>query len=403
MEKRTITQIPEDSLTYESIDRKFLDEEHITQEDIREYVQNIREKIQIFSGGQNEKSVEEKRMIILDALNYSNIYNDFLQRGGKTTAIAEMEDEVQQALARLRNAIFEECKKDLDLNEEDIVFIEYSLNNKKKDEGMPVVSAIKNAKGEKDVYRDVQPLHGYYRGVFKKAVERYSHLRDRSPYVIDIKSFDPDTGDVILKKEEIVDLFSVLNSFDRQKIDEISREKQTAFMLGIIRDAMEGAVYLHNNGLVLQDLKTANIGVVTERNKLNNKKGILFDVDGLTEEGTAMPNRIASPGFFPPETSGPVTAREMVYQFGKILEEVKSRKNFFLPENWRHKLETIIHKMTETDPQKRILIDYAYQQLGNLCGEMELRHEQMEIEREERSKATTVRPDSSGGKAEVAA
>jgi hypothetical protein len=94
-----------------------------------------------------------------------------------------------------------------------------------------------------------------------------------------------------------------------------------------VRDAMRGAAFLARNGLVLEDIHPGNIGSVSDGH--GGRKGVLFDLEGLTIEGTPIYGRWSIPGYYPvPQgTLIAISSQEMSYQFGKTL--------FFLSHKWK--------------------------------------------------------------------
>jgi hypothetical protein len=147
------------------------------------------------------------------------------------------------------------------------------------------------------------------------------------------------------------------------------------FVIGlkVVKDCVDGARYLVDNGLVLQDIKLSNLGLERQG---ENIKGALFDLEGLFKIGAKMDSRITG-GFkyLPPEIWQPEGARimpsEMVYQFGVCLKDIltiyeEQRGLKILDQGITEKLKVLIQKMTEKDPRKRIGLSETKTELDTL-------------------------------------
>ena len=101
--------------------------------------------------------------------------------------------------------------------------------------------------------------------------------------------------------------------------------------LSILRDCLNGALFLEDHGLVLQDIKLENLGYVTQdsRGRLiqgGKKVGVLFDLEGIYPIGADLHDRYFTWLYVPPELHikpiPSVQSSEMVYQFGVCLFEI---------------------------------------------------------------------------------
>jgi hypothetical protein len=95
--------------------------------------------------------------------------------------------------------------------------------------------------------------------------------------------------------------------------------------LETMRDALRGAAFLADHHLVLEDIHLGNIGRLVTRD--GKRRGVLFDLEGLTIQGTKLVSRCCgSSSHFPlnsvEEVATPIEPWEMAYQFGASLQEL---------------------------------------------------------------------------------
>ena len=100
--------------------------------------------------------------------------------------------------------------------------------------------------------------------------------------------------------------------------------------LRYFEQAVEGATFLVNNGMRLNDLTLRNIAIMTATDT-----ALLFDFDGLRLQDAAVEGYRAEPDWIPPERrkarlyepniGQPITISEMVYEMGISLDRILRR------------------------------------------------------------------------------
>jgi hypothetical protein len=101
----------------------------------------------------------------------------------------------------------------------------------------------------------------------------------------------------------------------------IKRKAPVDMVLNGAMDAMQGAQFLLNNGLVLSDFAASNTAI-----NPTTGRGMLYDFDTLRSQGDRMPNYMAN--YWPPERLGIVPDRsieepDMVFELGSLLDNVQ--------------------------------------------------------------------------------
>jgi hypothetical protein len=123
--------------------------------------------------------------------------------------------------------------------------------------------------------------------------------------------------------------------------------------LQILRDCVDGAAFLADHGLVLQDVSFTNIGSYLKDGK---RVGVLFDLEGIYPRGEGLRNRLCHNEFVPPEVdpmeSTPVLPSEMVYQLGLAFADIMERwmLNTTLSLKIRENIRDLSIDMTAYDP-----------------------------------------------------
>lgn len=137
-------------------------------------------------------------------------------------------------------------------------------------------------------------------------------------------------------------------------------------LLQVIYDAIKGAKFYADNGLVLQDLCPRNIGYVTKGGKLD--RGILFDLSMLNPSGSRVKRLI--PRFYRWQQSNAYFASdqdrlmpaEMTQQIGLCLEEVVEKLPS--PYNSDNEITELIAAMVTQNREKVISLEKAEKTLG---------------------------------------
>ena len=143
--------------------------------------------------------------------------------------------------------------------------------------------------------------------------------------------------------------------------------------IGYVLDTMKGAQFLIDNGLRMTDFSPANVAI-----NQNIGHAQLFDFDGLRLAGEAVevyvargdsyqpPERVPHQKSTPEEVYGPVQEAEMVYEFGKLLQDV------FLGTSSNDPLQTQVRRismgMLRSSPADRPPLAQIISDLEHLLG-----------------------------------
>ncbi len=354
-----------------NLEEKMVKSDVITSADIREYTDYIIGHLKALKN----QSEQEKESFVVDALSDNNILRmvkDEVKSGDLD------ENEAKNAIGRVRQALIEELKGKMD---DKIYLVIENIKNATQNnwERRNIINlAADVGSGPKIIYKDqesytenivVQMRHD-------EAFDLFSKLAPH-PNIVSIKEYDPDNQRGIFEKLNLKSLDLYLYWGEEGESER--------FLDGILvlRDCMSGALYLANNGLVLQDIKLANMGLAETAD--GNKKGILFDLEGLMKAGTKLNVRITSPGYMPPEllfSTGEyfeLSPKEMVFQFGVCLRQIidiyaedtevsadESRKNLDIIK----KLQDLAKKMVEANPKHRINLSEANDELADIINKL---------------------------------
>lgn len=380
MERRSMIPLEDQHLKQKSIETSFLTSDYISHADIISYVEEIMAHIRaikkIDASGQPtlSKTSEEKEdyFFILDALRESTIYKAILKKIPQevvSKVLPKEQKELEYALKPIRQAIITELGKYLDDSE--YALLREQLNQKTEKDEMPLVSQIEGARGKKTVLRDLTPLRNReLRQETIKACRALQKATEQNRHVVGIMAFDTVTGNMTVEHRSFQTLWSLTQDLKEMQ-GATNREKiqKSKKLLRIVNECLEGASYFHSLGVVLQDIKPANLGLTTKNDK-DPDIGLLFDIDGLVTEGSASKNRISTEGYTPPENISrkdiPVSTKEMSYQFGKIIEELLKTYNFSLPITDREKIDALKDGLTAEDPRDRFSVTEAHNILTSI-------------------------------------
>ncbi len=184
-----------------------------------------------------------------------------------------------------------------------------------------------------------------------KALEKYTAL-PRNKHVIPILGYDHEAN--ILLVPELSGLYAAT--------DILTTRPSTADALKLLKDCMLGATHLIKHGLVLQDIKIAQLMGEYKNGVL--KRGLLIDPEGLYLANTTINIRFypRSPEYHPPEVRELISANkpnpsiirpaEMVYQFGVCLKYL-TEATASLTKKTKQALLKTAEQMTLSDPLLR--------------------------------------------------
>jgi serine/threonine protein kinase len=218
--------------------------------------------------------------------------------------------------------------------------------------------------GREGVYRE-----GNLNPQTMTALETLSDL-PRHPNIIPVLECERGGNKCILSRPELARVSSRLN------------EPSTSLtnLLSIVWDCLDGADFLNENGLMMQDISLNNLGINIERGK--PESGVLFDVEGLVPQNVRRTQLVYAPEYIPPEWIGsngniPTSTKETTYQFGVCIKNIFQAK---MPDFAREKavpksvladLKNLLQLMFKKDPSERISVGEAKDRLRVIINTLE--------------------------------
>lgn len=357
------------------LEKKMASSDVISHADVKEYADYIIGRLKALKNS----SEEEKEAFVVDAFRGNRIFQKVAPELAKPNALDETE--AQAAIKRVQRALLEELKGKID---DKIYLVIKNLrgNNLIKDLWWKnvrrnIVDQVIDVENDKEnIYKDQESLlTKKHKKDLDEAMGLFRQL-DPHPNIVNIKNYDSKKNTAIFEKLNLRPLSEYLSFGEKNK-------RKFFVSLKIAADCMAGASYLADNDLVLQDIKVSNLGVVLEK---KNIKGVLFDLEGLVKKDTLLSGRIVVKGYLPPETSyaspevikdngWKIKPGEMTYQFGvclqKILDSYALDYVFKGPEEKVvEKLVNLINKMTAEDPESRITLAEAENELEEILSKL---------------------------------
>jgi serine/threonine protein kinase len=349
-----------------NLEHKIVNSDVLSQKDIQEYADYIIGELKLLKN----KSEQEKQTFVVDALNDNKILDQVQEKlfSGDLDI-----DAAENVVRRVRQALADKLKGKID-EKIYLVVKDASLKNIFSFRKNIINELVNTGSGEIEIYKD-QAVDFEEHG--RDMAEAFALLKKLPAHsnIVAIKEYDPASHRTVYEKLNMRDLKTYLRSNDDSKDN---------FLLGLktIKDCLVGASYLAENGLVLQDIKLDNFGLVMEE---KSAKGVLFDLEGLVKADAKMKYRLASPDYWPPEVPEKedlkrgngyaIKSAEMTYQFGLSLEEVidffkEVEVSASVDGNIAKKLEDLSKKMREKDPKKRIGLTEAKNELEEIIGKL---------------------------------
>ncbi|TSC85060.1 MAG: hypothetical protein G01um101413_444 [Parcubacteria group bacterium Gr01-1014_13] len=347
------------------LEKKMVSSDVISQADVKKYADYIIDELKLL------KNSSEKKAFVIDALSDTKILNEAEVKKEIFKGNLDF-DEAEGVIKRVRQALIEQLKGKID---EKIYLV---IKNIKKVKASPssgreniINQLIDTDSGREKIYKNQGHLGEEHAREMPEAFAVLNKLPPH-PNVVSIKDYDPTNQRTIYEKLKMHSLKEFLGFSDRSR-------KDFLISLKILKDCLVGGVYLAENGLVLQDIKLDNLGLVMEE---KSAKGVLFDLEGLVKEGTQKGDRLYSKGYRPPlkdllNEEGVIKAGEMVYQFGVCLQEIlklyEDNPAFEISDSKAaKKLEDLSKKMIEPDPENRIGLPEAKAELEAIVSKFEI-------------------------------
>lgn len=349
--------------------------EHITQEDIRHIGKSIAKEILRRRNMDLEPSMQEHLILsLLEPHHMMRLIYTMNTAGTYDDLESIPEEELKKFLAHIQEAIVEEIKKTIDLNDPLFHFISHPHPHAR------TIFYLKDKKVHKD-YRYEQRRDVVVRNT--AALETLYALKERSPHILyNLLYKDPKSGHEIQAYHDIDTLekythFHYTHSSSTENFNPLPA-------LYAFRDAVRGAKFLFENGLIITDLSADNIGI---NNKTNS--GYLFDFDGLIQLGETpnlyitktSPHQPNESKYCPPEfLKRGCKAHEgfPVYELGATLEEltplllqspVFASNRSIVP--ILDSFERLIDAMREPNPDHRLTLEAVEMKLTDLYQKLE--------------------------------
>lgn len=364
------SDLPEEARFEAKFVAKVLGKEKFTQEEVRAYVQDILMYLDVMDMFDQEFYADEKgrneqkRLLILDALRPDTMFNILSNLPKAPAGLSQQE--IESWVAPVRQAIVQELEKYLSGDE--FLLVSAPLNAwRTKENKVPLVKSVKSPADTTLVHREMRHMESDLRGYVIEACQHLMSVSEKNSHVVRIISCDSKTGDMVVEHRNIIDLEKLAIALDKKEdLSEKEKIAETWKLLQVVNDCLDGAAYLERNGLVLQDIKPGNLGMIVEES-LDGHSGILFDVDGLIKKGAIRSTRLGTDEYVPPGLTGTVSGKEMSYQFGCVLDALYlSSKNFFIPEEKRGAFTELTNDLTDNDPSQRISVAEAEQRLTEI-------------------------------------
>ncbi len=353
-----------------NLPEKIIKKDVITHADVKEYAQYILQRLQELK----KHSEDEKELFVVDVFSDSSILAKVKDQPGLNNLD---ENEAISVIDRIRRALIEELKGRVD---DKIYFIIKNIQNtpENKFRKKSIISIAENVdSGPKEgvMYKDQKIIGKEHVDVEKSREEAFGLLKNlpQHPNIVGVREYDGKNQRGIFEKLNLQNLDEYLG-----EKTEVDKEKLIN-SLNILRDSMDGALYLEKNGLTLQDISLKNIGIAeTEQGKV---KGMLFDLEGIMKTGTkinyrlAMSNDYAPPEFLSHSTKyNSLNPKEMVYQFGVCLQKITDKYVDFAKKSDKHfkksvinqQLQILTEKMTEERLFFRIKLADAISELDRV-------------------------------------
>ena len=328
------------------IEKDFLEnEENMSRKSVREYAKKIAHSF--LESKKDTSNKAENVKLLIDVFHEERMFSPILEKIGFTKGHVDRKV-IDSVFSDIRNIIYTELKNELDKDE--FIMIEEYLNSKTIYDNL--IASVKGERNEDTIVRRMDKLDAYSETLPKEMIENYKKAhktfssvdQDKVPASITPEYyFDPESLTIITKKVD-------LTTFNEEFTIKQNKEAQ---MINVLLDVIRGAKFIEGQGLVLQDISEYNIGIDNETGK-----GILFDLDYLYPVGEDCYTVFASanamlPEYDNKEVEKPIKAstKEMVFQFGKILEPLLNHRRLFNQISEMHK--EFVDKMIDQDPANR--------------------------------------------------
>ncbi|MFH1287056.1 MAG: hypothetical protein ABII02_04915 [Candidatus Magasanikbacteria bacterium] len=380
----------------QDLEKSVLNKDAVSREEIRNYAKMIAEEFKSEALGK-----EEKRLLALDMLGKDRMLRRLDTSQVDLSGLSE--EEMESALKPIREALLEELSNHLESDE--FALIKRDIANSKLETGeqhLEQTRKLDDKKGPMNANRIAELLRPkskrnreqvYRTGVLyedakietKQAIthahEILAHAQEQEKEnnghyfsgVIQEERFDPISGESVVRKIEMSDMSDLIMN----EAENGPGPQEASHILKLFSDAIEACAWLEEKGLMLEDIKPANIGLTEDAR--GNKRVIFHDLDGLHPIGTK--DRLATysgGGFEPPEFENremPITsAKKMVFQLGvSMLYTFRLKKQSFsehVPRDTYIKILDLVQEMVERRRHQRPDLKQCKSQIDALIEEI---------------------------------
>lgn len=312
------------------IEKQILENETVSHESVKAYASFIIQELERI----RNTDIQDQKIFIIDSLSDEHILSRVAHKVYDSTLEENErldEAEAKAIIQRIRKALMEELRGKID-EKLLLVIKDFKKNTDRKDatvvslnkRGLApkrsiVSEVVEIGSGKKFIYKDQDPPGGNSQD-FAEALAIFKEL-PQHPNIADVKYYNQKSNRSVHEKRNFVTLKEYLESpdFDEQAL---------ITSLKVLRDCVSGARFLSDNNLVLQDISVYNMGV---EDTGEDKKGLLFDIEGLVKKGKSIHYRISNLSLvhanamldYSQEDVNCVSPYEMVYQFGLGLDKIK--------------------------------------------------------------------------------
>jgi len=344
---RIETFSPENLDEGSDLEKKMVKSDVVMPADIASYAEEIAGRLEELRKG------PEKEAFVLDALSIDRMKGLVKSEGLQGLT----DEEIEGAMDRIRKALIEALKGKI---EDKLFFVVKNLQVKKSFGDTPdVISEVTAGGGTASVHKRQPTLENFKRNI-DDAFEVFKTLPPHEN-IAKLIDHDPSRDESLWEKRHILPLNAYMLS---EKEPEDGK-----FLTGltVVKDCIQGAIFLAENGLVLQDIHPRNLGL--ERTD-EGEKGVLFDFGALVKEGDSprVASRLTRQGYAPPVgPEGEYRQGEMTFQFGKCLDELVARYERAPGpkpvESGIMEVKMLVKKMLELDTRKQMTLEEAKSRL----------------------------------------
>jgi len=380
-----------------SLEEKILNSEAaIPHAEVKKYADYIIGKLKMYKDFEDE--TQDKVSFVVDALSEDRILKGIFHEivDGNLN-----QKEVEAVVVRIRQALMEELKGKIDekiyLGIKDFVNVGQDVSvSTISGRKLPNLPEEKNKQELKSLHKknlirhaiDIDNSRGVvyknqertvdedYEKALQEAMDLFIKL-DPHPNIVKFLENDPKNKGALYEHRKIKTLVEYVSE---NKVDFYRNPKLFAQTLEVLKGCMEGAQYLAENNLVLQDIRPKNLGVEVEDDEV---RGVLFDLEGLMKQGTIESNRMYATGYEPPETTEDVVAvmpGEMTFQFGVSIRALMQKcisgyvpdpgkfdiSEMFLKQGIIKDLAVLSEKMSKKNPKNRLSLPFAVAELEGI-------------------------------------